>query len=94
MKIDPQLKKELQTYIADRIKQSSEKVYIYAPYELSEKELAEIKKHIPHLKDSDMEVVVDKSVMAGVIIKFGTKMIDLSLKTELQNLKQAIYEIT
>jgi F0F1-type ATP synthase delta subunit len=94
MKIDPQLKKELQTYITDRIRHSKEKVYIYAPYELGKTEIQDIKKHIPYLHDNDMEVVVDKTVMAGVIIKFGTKMIDLSLKTELQNLKQAIYEIT
>jgi F-type H+-transporting ATPase subunit delta len=56
-------------------------------------------KHVKDLKtalktaigrDVQLSAVVDKSILGGLIVKVGSKMMDNSLKTKLQNLKVAM----
>lgn len=94
MKIDPQLKQDLKKYLEEKIHESKKTVFVSSPYALGEKEMSLLKKHFPFLENAKLENVIDKTLLAGVVLKFGTKMIDLSLRTELQNLKQTIYANT
>ena len=41
-------------------------------------------------RDVQLSAVVDKSILGGLIVKVGSKMMDNSLKTKLQNLKVAM----
>lgn len=93
MKFSPQLKQDLISYIKDR--QSGKikpKVTVVAPYKLSDDELSTIKRKIGLLKEAQVSVEVDKDIMAGIIIKYGSQVIDLSLKSELHKLEQTLYE--
>ncbi len=94
MKIDPQLRQELKDYLQKKLEHEKSRVQIVSAYTLTEHEMNMIHSHFPFLKGADTENVVDKSIVAGVVIKFGTKMIDLSLKTKLISLQQHLYDIT
>jgi F-type H+-transporting ATPase subunit delta len=94
MKIDFQLKQELKQYVLDRMDKEKRKVTIISAYPLTDKELIILKQNIDVLDNTKIENKIDENLIAGVVIKFGTKLIDLSLKGELQNLKQLIYDTT
>ena len=93
MKINPEIKQDLISYIKDRINGSKKpKVQVIAPYRLSDEEVSSLKKKIDILEHAELELVVDPSIMAGIIIKYGSQMIDLSLDSELHKLEQKLYE--
>lgn len=91
MKVDPELKEELKKYIQQRISEKKQSVTVVAPYKMSDDELNLLRKKLPFLQDAHMNNEVDESLLAGAIIKFGSKMIDLSLKGQLQSLQKRIY---
>lgn len=86
MKLSKQIKEELQTYLRDRLSAREIRTQIIAPYELSQGEVDEIKSKVSLIKNSAVDVVVDKSILAGVIIKHGSKLIDYSLKSKVESL--------
>ncbi len=86
MKLSKQIKEELQTYLRDRLNAREIRTQIIAPYELSQGEVEDIKSKVPLIKNSAVDVVVDKSILAGVIIKHGSKLIDYSLKSKVESL--------
>lgn len=93
MKLNPQLKQDLINYIKDRQKgKIKPKVSVVAPYKLSDDELRSLKKKIGLLNEAEVSVEVDTNIMAGIIIKYGSQVIDLSLKSELHKLEQTLYE--
>jgi F0F1-type ATP synthase delta subunit len=94
MKIDPNLKEDLKQYIQNRITHQKSVVTLISPYKLSNEEIQSFMNHLPLLKDAEIKQEINTDIMAGVIIKFGSKMIDLSLTSELQKLQQKLYEIT
>ncbi len=69
-----------------------DKATVMSSYRLSEEELSSIKKLFPELKNGEVINVVDSKILSGLIIKIGTKLIDLTLNGALQNLKKQIYE--
>ncbi len=93
MKFSPQLKQDLINYIKDRQKgKVKPKVTVVSPYKLSDDELKTLKRKVELLNEADISVEVDQNIMAGVIIKYGSQVIDLSLKSELLKLEQMLYE--
>jgi F-type H+-transporting ATPase subunit delta len=44
-------------------------------------------------KDVDLDVKVDPSIIGGLIVKLGSRMVDTSLKTKLNAIKHAMKEI-
>ena len=93
MKFNPQLKQDLINYIKERQAGNIKpKITVVAPYKLSDSELQDLKKKVSLLKEAQILVEVDKNIMAGIVIKYGSQVIDLSLKTELHKLEQMIYE--
>ncbi len=93
MKIDPQTQKELKDIFHERVRNQKQKIIISAPYRLSMTDKDLIMKHVPVRNiPGNIEYEIDSSLLAGVIIRVGSKIIDFSLKGKLQNLKQSMYE--
>ncbi|MBA2126255.1 F0F1 ATP synthase subunit delta [Hyphomicrobium methylovorum] len=61
---------------------------------LSEAQLAELKEALRASvgKDVTLDTRVDPSLLGGLVVKLGSRMIDSSLKTKLQNMKAALNE--
>lgn len=64
---------------------------IYSPYKLSFEEIEEIKKTLK-LTDLKLENEVDESLLAGYLIKYEDKIIDLSIKNLLEKFRKNLYE--
>lgn len=92
MKIDPTIKQELKKFLEQKIKEEKKQVTILSSNQLSDKELNTLKNNFPIIKDSNPKIIIDNSLIAGVIIKVGTKIIDLSLKNQLKNLQNISYD--
>jgi len=45
-------------------------------------------------KDVQIEVKVDPSIIGGLIVKLGSRMVDSSLRTKLNSLKVAMKEVS
>ena len=59
---------------------------------LSEKHMKDIKAALKSSMGRDVQLTakIDSSILGGLIVKVGSKMMDNSLKTKLQNLKIAM----
>lgn len=66
-------------------------VEIISAYPLSQEEISIIKKN-PLFKDKEIKNIIDKKIIAGLIIKYDDNLIDLSLSSFLNNLKNIYYE--
>lgn len=94
MKIKPRLKEELKKFLLEKEQEEERKAVISSAYRLSEKEIKEISALFPELKGKRIEQKLDESLIAGVVIRHGSKVRDLSLRHQLTNLEQRIHEIT
>jgi len=68
------------------------KAEIVSTYPLTDSEIKEICSRFKQLKGYSISNTVDKNIKAGFIIKYDGKIIDLSLLTRLNNLKNMMYE--
>lgn len=93
MKIDPSLKKDLKEYIASRLADTKKDVTVLSASEMNEKLKKLLKERFPMLEHARIHYEIDTTLIAGVVIQFGSKIIDLSVRNELQNLQQRIYDI-
>jgi F-type H+-transporting ATPase subunit delta len=61
---------------------------------LSDKHIAALKAALKAATGRDVQLTtrIDKSILGGLIVKLGSRMMDNSLKTKLQNLKIAMKE--
>lgn len=92
MKINPQLKEDLKKHLSQEISKKKQKVSIVSVYGLSKDEIVKIQETIPGIKNREVENVVDPGILGGVIVQFGSKIIDLSLKSKLYSFQKKIYE--
>lgn len=90
MKLSKQFKEDLRSYLKDRMENREVVAQIIAPYELSQDEIAQIKSKVPLIKHAKIEVVLDETILAGFVIKFGSKLIDYSLKSKIESLFHAV----
>ena len=67
---------------------------VTAAHALSDAQLADLKATLKaaYGKEPRLSVAVDPSLIGGLIVKVGSKMIDSSLKTKLNNLKTVLTE--
>lgn len=67
---------------------------VKAAHALTDAQVADLKATLKaaYGKEPQLSVTVDPSLIAGLIVKVGSKMIDSSLKTKLANLKTALTE--
>jgi F-type H+-transporting ATPase subunit delta len=61
---------------------------------LSDEQVATLKETLKATigKDVTLQSRVDPGILGGLIVKLGSRMIDSSLKTKLQNIKVALSE--
>ncbi|MBI4226160.1 F0F1 ATP synthase subunit delta [Candidatus Roizmanbacteria bacterium] len=93
MKISRDIKDNLKKYLDELLKNEKEKVTLISAYTLNSDELASLYQYIPRLKGSQLNFVINKDLVAGVVIKIGSKVIDLSLRGQLNRLRDYMYEI-
>lgn len=92
MRINPRLKNDLKKFLIEKIKAEKSLIKVKSSYSLDRKEKELIIKKFPALNWSDAQYVVDESIIAGIIINVGSRIIDMSLKGALSNLQNTIYE--
>lgn len=83
MRIDPTIKEDLKRYLLEKLDEKKRIVTILSPYRLQPDDIDQIKAKFEDLHHAHIENVVDKSLLAGFVILFGTKMIDVSLKRKI-----------
>ncbi|MBW7960047.1 F0F1 ATP synthase subunit delta [Patescibacteria group bacterium] len=104
----PKLKDDIKTFLSDKVRSevkdelkklnvnNSERenygVVVYSAYKLGSEEIQLLKSKFRDFDLSNAKYVVNVNLLAGVVIKKGSKVYDVSLKGALANLKKIIYE--
>lgn len=94
MKNKPQAETQLEEKIkniVERIENVSE-ARVYSPYLLSEEEKQLLIENFGFLKDKRVTNIVNKELIAGLIIETDDQVVDLSLRSRLNRLKNLLYE--
>ncbi|OGK26772.1 hypothetical protein A2954_05430 [Candidatus Roizmanbacteria bacterium RIFCSPLOWO2_01_FULL_37_12] len=96
MKIDPSIFSELKLFFNERANPSAGKLSVVSAYTLSqtEKELILVSLIRLGYKTDEVDYQINKNILAGIILKVGTTVIDLSLRGQLTTLKNELYEST
>jgi ATP synthase F1 delta subunit len=68
------------------------KAEIVSSYELDAAEKAKLLNVLPSLKQVKLNYRVEKDIIAGLIIYVGSLVIDLSLKNQLRDFYNSLYE--
>jgi ATP synthase F1 delta subunit len=89
--IDSRKKKELRNYLKKLIEQEKNQIKIISVYPLSAEEISAIAKKFSK-PPTEIENVVDPSILGGIIIQKGSKIIDLSIKNRLQNIEKKLWQ--
>jgi len=92
MKINSLMKDELKKHFLEKIKEKNDEVTIVSAYSLSKSEIDDLKSTLPEIKSAKVNNEVDETLIAGYIIRKGSKMIDLSLQQQLRKLQQQSHE--
>lgn len=108
MKLDPELKKEIEDYLKNhdvknkkevikkylerRLEDKKKIVKIISAYKLNQEEIRLIMNQFPYLEKryDKIENEIDEKIMAGVIIKFNSKVLNLTLESKLKSLKKIL----
>jgi len=93
MKINPKLKHDLKSFLMEKIQKEQNRVLVLSADKLDMSERKLLEKKFSDLNWKDSVYQIDKSVIAGIIIKVGSKTIDLSLTGSLSKLSNTLYEI-
>lgn len=93
MKINPRLKTELKKIALAKMREDEDVVTIQAACVLSPAMISTIKKMIPQIEDGEIRTEVDESLLGGIIVRRGSRMIDLTLRSMLQKLATTTHEI-
>ncbi|EKE13791.1 MAG: hypothetical protein ACD_12C00815G0003 [uncultured bacterium] len=93
MKINPKLKKDLKSFLLENIQKEQNRVLVMSADALESDEKKILSKKFSDLNWNEADFQVDKSIIAGIIIKVGSKTIDLSLMGSLSKLSNTLYEI-
>ncbi len=92
MRINPKLKEDLKKYLSAKIQSNRNKVVVYSSITLSNEEKQLLARKLSDISFGSAEYRIDDSLIAGVKIAAGSKIIDLSLKGALLNFKDIMYE--
>lgn len=87
MKIDAAFRGRLKKKLLAELKKEHEReVTVRTALPLSPVQLSELQKAVPSLAHAELHNEVDQSIVAGMVIVDGSKIIDMSVKGSLQNL--------
>lgn len=92
MKIKPRIKEELKRYLLKKTTEEEDKVKVISAYKLSQEELRMLQEKIPSLVGKEMVNIVDTQILGGLVIKQGSKIIDLTLASYIKDLQLKAYE--
>lgn len=93
MAVSKNLKEELKKYLANKALEEKKKAIIVSAYKMSNEEIAQVADKFKVLKNLNVRNTVDTGIIGGMIIKYSTKVIDLSLLGQLNKIKKILYEI-
>ncbi|MBI5122757.1 F0F1 ATP synthase subunit delta [Candidatus Roizmanbacteria bacterium] len=93
MKINPKLKDDLKNFLLEKIQKEQNRVFVLSADDLDADEKKALEEKFPDLNWSQAIYKIDRSIIAGIIIKVGSKIIDLSLSGSLSKLSNTLYEI-
>ncbi len=93
MKLKPRIKEDIKKFLIQKEKEEKQKAKIISSQKLTQEEWDEVFELFPNLKGKKLENVIDETLIAGVVIRQGSKIVDLSLRTRLKELKKIAYEI-
>lgn len=94
MRIKPRLKEDLKKFLLFKLEEEAKIVTLISSHKLTIEQIEEIKQVFPRIKNKQLKQEVNETLMAGFIIKEGSKITDLSLKSNLNKIKKNIYELT
>ncbi len=94
MKIKPRLKEDLKKFLFLKLSEESKVVTFISSHKLTNEQIEDIKDRFPRIKNKEIILEINENLMAGFIIKEGSKITDLSLKSNLNRIKKNIYELT
>ena len=94
MKIKPRLKEDLKKFLFLKLGEESKVVTLISSHKLTNEQIEDIKERFPRIKNKEIILEIKEDLMAGFILKEGSKITDLSLKSNLNNIKKNIYELT
>ncbi len=92
MQLDKNLKEDVKKYLETKIKEERDKTIIISSYNLSQEEIDKVLNIFPFLNKNNCVNQIDPNILAGVVIKFKSKIIDLSFSSQLRNFKRLMYE--
>ncbi len=89
---------QIMTYFMGRIREYKKigTAYVTTPMELSEASRAKVKARLLQVtdyKEFEMIYAVDKSLIGGMVIRIGDKVVDSSIKTRLSELSRKLTKI-
>lgn len=89
----PKMISEFSALVAARRGETSAEVTVAAP--LSDDHYAALKAALAAQtgKDVHLDVTVDPSILGGLVVKLGSRMVDASLKTKLNSIRHAMKEV-
>lgn len=87
--MNPHLKDEVKKFLLQKLREESEVVTVVSAHPLTAGQEKEIKSLIPDSK-KHMNTEVDTSLIAGIIVRKGSRILDLSVKGRLQSLENII----
>ena len=90
MKIDPLIKKDLEKRLKEDLTARKSQVTIFSAYKLNSADTMSIFKKFSSLKKSNIRYVIDETLIAGYVIKVGSKVVDISVKGQLESFKKLI----
>jgi ATP synthase F1 delta subunit len=86
--IDSRTKKELRNYLKKLMEKDKSRIKVISVYPLSKEEISALVKEFSK-SSTEIENVVDPSILGGIIIQQGSKVIDLSIKNRLRNIEKS-----
>jgi F0F1-type ATP synthase delta subunit len=94
MKIKSTLKSELKKIMLKKIEDESKKIIIESADKLSDEQLNMLLEKLYFLKNKNIQFLINKNLLAGLIIKQGTSVLDLSLLSQMLEIKKELNEIS
>lgn len=77
----------------EKIQKERNRVLVYSADKLGDDEKKILERKFTYLNWKQAIYQIDRSVIAGIIIKVGSKTVDLSLTGSLSKLSNTLYEI-
>lgn len=90
MRIDPVIRDDIKKYLKQRLRDEKEKIVITASHRLTAEERGMIMSRFPDFKHAQISYLVDDELLAGIVIRRGSRIIDLSLHGIIRNFKKIL----